>query len=72
MVLPALEQALHSVWDEAYNWACHIKNRRPHVALHAIMPYEALYNAQPSIMYLGPFDTECDAHRHKEKHASVS
>ena len=42
MVRPALEHAPPSLWGEAYNWACYIKNRLPHSALNGITPYEAL------------------------------
>ena len=67
MVRPALEHAPSSLWAEAYSWACNIKNRLPHSALVGITPYEALYNAKPSISHLRPFYTKCYAHIDKEK-----
>ena len=66
MVRPALEHALPSLWAEAYNWACYMKNRLPHSALNGITPHEALYNAKPSISYLRPVYTNCYAHIDKE------
>ena len=72
MVRPALEHAPPSLWAEAHNWACYIKNRLPHSALNGITPYEALYNAKPSISHLRPFYTKCYTHIDKEKRLSGS
>ena len=72
MVRPALEHAPPSLWPEAYNWACYIKNRLPHSVLNGITPYEALYNAKPSISHLLPFYTKCYAHIAEEIRPSGS
>ena len=67
MVRPALEHALPSLWAEAYNWACYMKNWLPHSALNGITPYEAFYNAKPYISHIQPFCHKCYAHTYKEQ-----
>ena len=72
MVRPALEHAPPSIRAEAYNWDCYIKNGLPHSAVNGITPYQALYNANPCILQLRPFNTKCHAHIDKEKPLSGS
>ena len=72
MVCPALKHAPRSLWAEANNWACYIKNRLPHSGLNGITPFEALYHAKPYISHLRPFYTKCHAHIVEEKRQSGS
>ena len=67
---PAHEHAPPSLWAEANNWACYIKNGLPHSALNRITPYKALYNVKPYISYLRPSYTECYAHNDQEQRPS--
>ena len=39
MVRPSLDNVLASLWAEAFNWACYVKNRLPYSALMDKTPY---------------------------------
>ena len=72
MVRPALEHAPPSLWAEAYNWACYIKNILRLSVPYGITPYEALYIAKPSTSHLRPFYAKCYAHIDKKERPSGS
>ncbi|HEV7737029.1 MAG TPA: DDE-type integrase/transposase/recombinase [Chlamydiales bacterium] len=48
-----------SIWPEAVNYACYIKNRSPVRALENMTPYEALLGRKPDIERLEEFGTRC-------------
>ncbi|MHB8545134.1 MAG: DDE-type integrase/transposase/recombinase, partial [Leptospirales bacterium] len=72
MVRPALEDVPPSLWAEAFNWACYLKNRLPHSALNGKTPFEALYNTKPTISHLRPFYSKCFVHIPEEKRTAGS
>jgi len=72
MVRPSLDNVRTSLWAEAFNWACYVKNRLPHSALVDKTPYEVLFQKKPMISHLRPFYTQCNVHIPKEKRAAGS
>jgi len=72
MVRPSLDNVPASLWAEAFNWACYVKNRLPYLARIDKMPYEVLFNKKPMISHLRPFYTKCYVHIPKEKRAARS
>jgi len=72
MVRPSLDSAPTSLWAEAFNWACYVKNRLPHSALIDKTPYEIQLKKKPTICHLRPFYTKCYGHISEEKPAARS
>jgi len=69
MVRPSLDNVPASLWAEAFNWACYIKDRLPHSALMDKTSYEVLFQKKPTISHLRPFYTKCYVHIPEEKRA---
>jgi len=67
MVRPSLDNVPISLWAEAFNWACYIKNRLPHSALMDQIPYKVLFSKKPMISHLRPFYTKSYVYIPKEK-----
>jgi len=72
MVQPSLDNVPVSLWAEAFNWACYVKNRLPHSALIDRTPYEVLFQKKPTISHLRPFYTKYYVHIPEEKRAPGS
>ena len=47
-----------SLWEEAVNYACYLKNRSPTRALNGMTPYEALHGKKPDLSNMHEFG--CD------------
>jgi len=72
IVRPSHDNVPTSLWAEAFNWACYVKNRLPHSALMDETPYEVLFQKKPTISHLHPFYTKCYVHIPEEKWAAAS
>jgi len=72
LVRPSLDNVPTSLWVEAFNWACYVKNRLPHSALIDKTPSEVLFQKKPTISHLRPFYTKCYVHIPEEKRAEGS
>jgi len=72
MVRPSLDNIPASLWAEAFNWACYVKNRLPHSALIDKTLYEVLFNKKPTMSHLRSFYTKCYVHIPEEKQAAGS
>jgi len=66
---PSLDNVPASLWAEAFNWACYIKNRLPHSALMNKTPYEVLFQKKLTISHLRPFYTKYYVYIAEEKRA---
>jgi len=72
IVRPSLDNVPASLWAEAFNWACYVKNRLPHSALMDKTLYKVLFQKKPMISHLRPFYTKCYIHIPEEKRAAGS
>ena len=60
-----------TLWAEAINTACYVRNRSPAAALNNLTPYEALNNRKPNVKHLRVFGCTGYVYIPKEKRAKL-